>query len=152
MRFCLLWSAETPLLDSVSIKHLLCIDWRDTISEHRLCILRDASRSWERIAQTLSMPQELIFHFHCQTPHKSLQDCASDVFKWWFNSDTTKYNKTWAGLYQLLNDSDLSGLAEQLKEAILNPMNSVRISSPYKTTKRVVKQRKRRKTSGASNY
>lgn len=144
-----------PLLDSVSLKHLMCITWKEAETEHKLHILRDASKSWKKIAQTIRMPQEMILDIDFET-HKPPQNFTSNVFKWWISQSSTKpYEKTWEGLYQVLNDSGLPELAQQLHEAIVSPENSVLKLNPYKSksnTKRVSNQRKKRRTSGASNY
>ena len=152
------------MLENVSIKHLIRITWQSdqsgrSTSDCKLCILRDASSSWEKIAETLEL-QPLMFN---SNPHsrKPPQDCASDVFKWWLSHDTS-YDKTWTGLHQLLIDSNMRDLAERLDVAINSPTSSaLKSGSPYKnspkpyvTKRSTSSQRKKKKSSisGASNF
>ncbi|XP_064399793.1 uncharacterized protein LOC135346177 isoform X2 [Halichondria panicea] len=151
-----------PMLENVSIKHLISITWQSdqsgrSTSDCELCILRDASCSWEKIAETLEL-QPLMFN---SDPHtrKPPQDCTSDVFKWWLTHDTS-YDKTWTGLHRLLIDSNMPALAEQLYEAINSPTSSALRGSPFKNspkpyTKRSTSSQRRKKKSsisGASNF
>ena len=159
---CIFFLVVNPMLENVSIKHLISITWQSdqsgrSTSDCELCILRDASCSWEKIAETLEL-QPLMFN---SDPHtrKPPQDCTSDVFKWWLTHDTS-YDKTWTGLHRLLIDSNMPALAEQLYEAINSPTSSALRGSPFKNspkpyTKRSTSSQRRKKKSsisGASNF
>ncbi len=145
------------MLENASIKHLKKITWKidqsgRRTSDREVCILSDASSSWEKIAETLELP---LSDSHTQRPPQN----STEVFKWWLTHDTS-YDKTWTGLHQLLIDSNMPALAEQLYEAINSPTSSALRGSPFKNspkpyTKRSTSSQQRKKKSsisGASNF
>ncbi len=139
------------MLEKVSIKHLKKITWKINkpgTPDREVCILSDASSSWEKIAKTLESP---LSDSHTQRPPQN----STEVFKWWLTHDTS-YDKTWTGLHQLLIDSNMPALAEQLYEAINSPTSSALKGSPFKNPPKAHgkrHQRKKKKSySGASNF
>ena len=51
---------------------------------------------------------------------KDGKGCCDNVFSYWLDNPPFYYPVTWEGLYELLNDSELSQVATDLKRAVDN--------------------------------
>ena len=51
---------------------------------------------------------------------KDAKACCSAVLSYWLQHPSHNYPATWEGLYELLNDSELSQVASKLRQAVDN--------------------------------
>ena len=51
---------------------------------------------------------------------KDAKECCEAVFSHWLDHPPRYYPATWEGLYELLDDSELSQVAIELKQAVIN--------------------------------
>ena len=49
---------------------------------------------------------------------KDAKACSTAVLSYWLDHPSRNYPATWEGLYELLNDSELSQVATELKKAV----------------------------------
>ena len=87
------------------------------------------SHKWEQIATLLGLDIGEIASFRrdCFNAHERI----IAVFGHWFDNarglpSASRYPKSWQGLINLLEDTELREVAEELKRALSSPQNSVR--------------------------
>ena len=51
---------------------------------------------------------------------KRAKECCEAVLSYWLDHPPCHYPATWKGLYELLDDSELSQVAAELKQAVDN--------------------------------
>lgn len=111
--------------------HLLdLLKWEDENGTTReLKLYTKIAHKWNKIATRLGFEPGRIISI--QGNYFTDDDRVIAVFGVWFEnalglSNTDKYPKSWQGLINLLNDSELSEVAIDLQRALSSPRNSVR--------------------------
>ena len=135
------------------------ITWQCEKSEEtcKLLIVKETSASWEVIARNLQVQPRMVNPNPQQ--RKSAQECVTEVFRWWLTQQQEEetYERSWKGLCELLEESELSELSETLTKALHSPSNSVLMQRQAKSspkpyyTKRIEQRIRKRTCSEASN-
>ena len=112
--------------------HLLdMIKWEDEKgSIQELRIYSKSTHKWQEIATRLGFDLGEIASIEETYPRNS-RFRVTAVFRPWFDNATNlrnarRYPKSWQGLIDLMKDSELGELAEELQRALSSPRSSVR--------------------------
>ena len=122
---------EVDPRDLPVLHHLLdMIEWEDEEGSIReLRIYSRITHKWQRITTRLGF--ELGEIESMEENHRTDRSRVTAVFRQWFDNasnlrNARRYPKSWQGLIDLMKDSELGELAEELQRALSSPRNSVR--------------------------
>ena len=101
----------------VTSKHLFLIKWKDEQEKtQRFHLLQNISHKWRTIGELLDLSSRLesLAMEHREKP----EDCCQAVMRLWLANPPDEYPSTWPGLIELLEDSQLSQIASQLRNVL----------------------------------
>ena len=118
----LLWLRLTALPLSftgpVEFRHLALIRWRDDKGHsQRLYLMEKVSYKWRTLGQLLGLPYSKLESLAEEYRDKP-EHCCRSVLGQWLENPPPDYPATWAGLIELLEDSQLGEVVSQLKAAL----------------------------------
>jgi hypothetical protein len=93
------------------------ITWRDESGEEKKFRLKQSIMHRWRDIGDLVVPRQLLAVW---ANEKDAKTRCTDVLSYWMDHPPRNYPATWEGLYELLNDSELSQVAINLKQAVDN--------------------------------
>ena len=93
--------------------------WKDEAGEvQRLRIFQAVSEHWKDTAMLLGFKWSKMEEIERRSEGEAIR-CCQLVFKDWIDGKyNSNYPKTWAGLYELIEDVELQELAERMKVAL----------------------------------
>lgn len=114
--------------------HLLSsIEWKESSvgdNVHKVAIYDTAESKWNKIAEHLGLKPDKIISIQ---DHHGIDDHGrvTVAFSEWLNNanqlpNRKKYPLKWSGLIQLLRDSELGQLAEDLRCALTAPVSNIK--------------------------
>ena len=98
------------------MKSLTKIRWTDSKMQiHEMHLIEIISPHWKKASDLLGLNPSHTRRIEMN--HHSVVDCCREVMAQWLSAADEAYNysKTWEGLYQLLQDMELSTIAENLR-------------------------------------
>ena len=95
------WMNESGEIETFQLKSLVLHKWKDI--------------------GNLFVPRQLLDTW-AKEKDLDAKGCCDKVFSHWLDNPPRYYPITWEGLYELLNDSQLSQVATDLKRAVNNAM------------------------------
>ena len=102
----------------VTAKYLELIKWKDEKGEtHKFFLMSKISNNWRAFGIQLNLlPSQLdsISKEHRENP----TDCCRAVFNKWLDNPSSEYPATWEGFIELLDDCQLKGVADELKDVL----------------------------------
>ena len=103
---------------SLSLSSLSLLKWKDSQGEKRTFRLVDRVDSkWREFGLLLDLgPNQLDALYMNRLGQTDM--CWNSVMEHWWKGGSAQYPPTWEGLYLLLEDMRLSGIADELKEAV----------------------------------
>ena len=109
---------------------LQLLKWKKDSTLDRLRIMRDSSSVWENIGTVLTISDAELAGFKKKHMEDS-NDCIREVYSKWLSNggrmgNASTYPVSWRGLYNILCDCELQGLADQLCEALQAPRSTFR--------------------------
>ena len=120
----------TDDLQDVEHRFLDLIKWEDENGVKReLRIYSKIGHKWRQVATQLGFePGEIEL---IDADYRTGYICITIVLGRWFENaknlpNAGRYSKSWQGLINLLEDTELGEVAEELKRALASPWNSVR--------------------------
>ena len=103
---------------SLSISSLTCSRWTDRNGTVRVIKIRDKiGHKWITAGDLLGLSSERLTAIDLQR-RGDVGMCIRDVLVDWLHQNKGSYPTTWEGVVQLLEDMELSALAQQLKIAL----------------------------------
>ena len=108
----------TFLSDQPNARNLSIIKWRNERGEVKKFRLRSACiHKWKKIGY-LVVPRPQLEVWSREISDSN--DCCEAVFSHWLDHPPHDYPVTWDGLYELLDDSELSEVTIELRRAVEN--------------------------------
>ena len=100
------------------MKNLTVFKWKDENGEMKRFRLKSLIiHEWRKIGNAVPVPYPQLEVWS----KRDAEECCDAVFNHWL-THPSDYPATWEGLYELLEDSDLSSAAAELKSAVENAM------------------------------
>ena len=108
----------STLIGSFNKRHLTLIKWNDASgTTQRFYLMNRISAKWRKIGKLLDLSAAQLQGI--STEHLGNQeDCCSAVLLKWMENPPREYPVSWEGLMELLEDSELSQVVEELKTAL----------------------------------
>ena len=108
----------STLIGSFNKRHLTLIKWNDASGTiQRFYLMNRISAKWRKIGKLLDLSAAQLQGI--ATEHLGNQeDCCSAVLLKWMENPPHEYPVSWEGLMELLEDSELSQVVEELKTAL----------------------------------
>ena len=95
--------------------NLTVIRWENERGEvNRFRLKSSIYHKWRNVGDLVCSRQQL----DVWAKEKDSKECCDAVLSHWLDHPTGHYPATWEGLYELLNDSELSQVAVDLKNAV----------------------------------
>ena len=76
---------------------------------------------WQQIGCLLDVSFPVLFSWEKECLNNQLE-CTNKTLSHWMEHPTDRYPNTWEGLYRLLEHTNLSQVAEDLKRALANAL------------------------------
>lgn len=96
-------------------KNLTVIKWKNNEGQIKKFRLKSSTfHKWRDIGNFVVSRQQL----EVWAKEKDAKECCEAVFSHWLDNPPPEYPVTWEGLYELLDDSELSGVISELKHAL----------------------------------
>ena len=95
------------------------LKWKNAEGKtERLRIVSEISYKWEDFGGVLGIPWPQLQCWN--KDYKDSKKCCVAVLHHWLDNPTDDYPATWEGLCELIEDCDLSNVADKLREATQN--------------------------------
>ena len=102
--------------------NLMVIRWKNERGEVEKFRLKSTIiHKWRDIGNLMAIP---IQQLEVWAREKDAEECCERVLSYWLDNPPQDYPATWEGLYELLEDSELSQVAAKLKQAVVNSVDS----------------------------
>ena len=98
---------------------LQLIRWSDRGQEKQLKVIETIASKWKKLGITFGVPQSVLNGYEQEHRDQELR-CYAVLQRWLEDGSTPKdnYPVSWNGLIKALNDSSLSVVADELKNAL----------------------------------
>ena len=103
-------------IDTVQSSHLMLIKWIDDKGVvHRFYLMDKISHKWRDVGGILGLSHAELESISMKCL-KDPKECCRAVLGQWLENPPEGYPTTWAGLIELLDDSQLGQVASQVKD------------------------------------
>ena len=111
-------SASAVYSQHVEFQNLALIRWRDDEGHtQRFYLMDDISYKWRIIGELVGLTHSKLENLAEEHRDKA-ERCCRSVLGYWLDNPHPRYPTTWQGLIELLEDSQLSEIASQLRTAL----------------------------------
>ena len=102
----------------VQLRHLKLIKWTDERGEiQRFSLMEKLSLHWRDIGELIGLSFQQL-ECLASEHHSKHTECCRAVLGSWLEDPPEEYPITWSGLIELLQDSELSQVVSELKNAL----------------------------------
>ena len=107
----------------LTARNLELIEWKNEQGEKKKFRLKKLiCHKWKQLGTLLEIPLPTIDSWEQQYRGDASSCITAVLSQHWMENPTEYYPLTWEGLDRLLNDAELSQVAEELKQALNNPL------------------------------
>ena len=105
-------------IDTIQPSHLKLIKWKDDKGVvQRFYLMDNISHRWRDIGELLNLSHSKLESISMKCL-KDPKECCRAVLGQWLDHPPEGYPTTWAGLIELLDDSQLGQVASQVKDIL----------------------------------